>query len=121
MSGSQQRLTRPPLRPHTVSVAGTLDLATIPALQQDLYELIDAGCVQLIVDLSMLRLCDAAAMSGLVQVSRCCAEQGGWLRLANPTGVVATAFRIVSLGLAVEVYPTVTAAAAGMAEDRILG
>jgi anti-sigma B factor antagonist len=122
MSGSQLQITCTAVsRPHTVPVAGALDLATIPALQQELYALIDAGCVEFILDLGRLRLCDAAAMSGLVQVSRRCAERGGWLRLANPTGIVATAFRIVSLGLVVEIYPTVTAAAAGTTEDRIMG
>jgi anti-sigma B factor antagonist len=121
MSGSQLPLSCPALQPHTVSVAGVLDLASIGALERDLSSLIDAGSVRLIVDLSRLRLCDGRAMSGLVQVSRRCAERGGWLRLANPTGIVATAFRIVALGLTVEIYPTVTAAAAGAGDDRIMG
>jgi len=106
--------------PRTIAVTGTLDLASICGLQDELYSVIAAGDGRLIVDLSRVRLCDAAAMSGLVQVSQHCREQGGWLRLAHPIGIVATAFQIVSFGLYVEVYRTVSAAAVGAPDDRIM-
>ena len=106
--------------PHAVAANGVLDLGTIGDLQEILYSLIRVGSVRLIVDVSRVRLCDAAAMSGLVQVSRRCQERGGWLRLVQPVGMVARAFAIVSLGLDVEIYPTVTAALAGAPEDRIM-
>ena len=103
-----------------LAVTGALDLAAIGAVQDNLNSLIRAGNVRLIVDLSRVRLCDAAAMGGLVQVGRRCAERGGWLRLAQPVGLVARVFRIVSLGLDVEIYPTVPAAVAGGAGDQIM-
>jgi hypothetical protein len=40
--------------------------------------------------------------------------------LAEPAGIVAKVFRIVSFGRDIEIYPTVTAAAAGMEDDRIM-
>jgi len=83
-----------------------VDLASVGDLQKNLYSLVRAGKVRLIVDLSRVRLCDAAAMSVLTQVSRHCAERGGWLRLAHPVGLVAKVFDIVSLGRDVEIYPT---------------
>jgi anti-anti-sigma factor len=101
-------------------VAGTLDLAAIGALLEDMYGLIDAGHVRLILDLGGLRLCDAAAMSGLVQVGRRCHERGGWLRLANPVGMVAKVFQIVLFGRDVDVYPTIAAATVGADDERIM-
>jgi anti-anti-sigma factor len=122
---SQRRDAIPPAeddraRPVVVAVSGALDLASIGAVRDDLYSRIRAGSGWLILDLSRVRLCDAAAMSGLVQVGRRCAEWGGWLRLAEPAGIVAKVFRIVSLGRDIEIYPTVTAAAAGREDDRIM-
>ena len=107
-------------QPRLVAATGVLDLASIGDLQKDLYSLIRAGSVRLIVDLSRVQLCDAASMSGLVQVSRRCEELGGWLRLAHPVGLVAKVFDIVLLGRDVEIYPTVTAAGTGVEGDRIM-
>jgi anti-sigma B factor antagonist len=114
MSGAQR------LMHDTVSLTGTLDLASAGDLQRELFGLIDAGHVNIIVDLSQVQLCDAAAMRVLVRAGERCAEEGGWLRLANPVGIVATAFRIVSLGRSVEVYPSMTAAEAGEPGDLIM-
>jgi len=107
-------------QPRVVTATGVVDLGSIGDLQKELYSLVRAGSVRLIVDLSRVRLCDAAAMSGLAQVSRHCAERGGWLRLAHPVGLVAKVFDIVSLGRDVEIYPTVPAAHIGAADDRIM-
>jgi anti-anti-sigma factor len=113
-------LAKPGAPPRTVTVAGELDLATIGTLRDILHAHIAAGHVRLVVDLNKVGLCDAAAMSGLVRLSRRCARHGGWLRLAHPTGIVAVALRIVSFGLDVEVYPTVRAAIAGDPDARIM-
>jgi hypothetical protein len=90
-------------QPRLVAATGVLDLASIGDLQKDLYSLIRAGSVRLIVDLS-----------------RRCEELGGWLRLAHPVGLVAKVFDIVLLGRDVEIYPTVTAAGTGVEGDRIM-
>ena len=107
-------------QPYVVTASGVVDLASVGDLQKNLYSLVRAGKVRLIVDLSRVRLCDAAAMSVLTQVSRHCAERGGWLRLAHPVGLVAKVFDIVSLGRDVEIYPTVPAAHTGAVDDRIM-
>ena len=107
-------------KPRVVTAPNVVDLASIGELQENLYSLIRAGSVRLIVDRSRVRLCDAAAMSALVRVSRSCEELGGWLRLARPVGLVAKIFDIVSLGRDVEIYPTVTAAGAGAEGERIM-
>jgi anti-anti-sigma factor len=106
--------------PRTVAIAGVLDLSTVAGLEEGLNALIDAGHTRLIVDLTGVRLCAAAGMSGLERVSRRCAERGGWLRLACPVGVVATVFEIVSFGRSVEVYRTVAAAADAATQSRIM-
>ena len=104
----------------TVTPVGALDLASIGDLRAELCALVGAGHVRLVVDLSRVGLCDAAAMGELVRAGRCCERRGGWLRLACPAGIVATAFQIVSFGRSIAVYPSMAAAVAGAEEQRIL-
>lgn len=104
----------------TVAMIGVLDLATAALLQTDLYRLIDAGHVRLVVDLSRVSLCEASIMGMLVRARRHSEQRGGWLRLAHPVGLVARSFRIVAFGRDVEVYPTAAAAAGGDEQDRIM-
>lgn len=104
---------------HVLIVLGDLDLETVPHLACDLHTLRNAGQVRVVLDLSGLRTCDAAAMAVLVRISRQCAARGGWLRLAAPTGLVATVFAIVPFGRDVPVYATVEAALLGDDRQRV--
>jgi anti-sigma B factor antagonist len=100
-----------------VAVIGELDILTIAHLERDIHTLTIAGEVDLILDLSQVRLCDAAAMGGLIRASKHCRALGGSLRLAAPTGIVATAFQIVALDKDLPIYQTVEAARITSAND----
>jgi anti-sigma B factor antagonist len=97
-------------RYRVVAVFGVLDMLTITHLERDIHTLASAGEIDLILDLSQVRLCDASAMGGMIRASRHCRALGGSLRLAAPTGIVATAFEIVALAEDLPIYQTVDAA-----------
>jgi anti-anti-sigma factor len=93
-----------------VAVFGVLDMLTIIHLERDIQTLTAAGDLDLVLDLSQVSLCDAAAMGGLIRASEHCRRLGGSVRLAGPTGIVATAFRIVKLARDLPIFETVDAA-----------
>lgn len=93
-----------------VAVFGVLDMLTIAHLERDIHTLTTAGDIDLILDLSQVRLCDAVAMGGLIRAAEHCRALGGSLRLAAPAGIVATAFQIVAFDKDLPIYQTVDAA-----------
>ena len=101
-----------------VAVAGELDLVTVPRLRRHLFELV-ARQSRIVCDVSRLKLCDASALTALVQVASACADNGGWLRLAGPTGIVSKVFGIVAFDRAVAMYATVAAAGRGDASQLV--
>ena len=102
-----------------VRLAGELDLGTVSQLDATVRDLRRRGHARILLDLSALRLCDAAAMTELIRANRAAEQHGGWVRLAAPTGMVAVAFAIVGLGREIAVYATVAGAALGDASQRI--
>ncbi|WP_432837473.1 STAS domain-containing protein [Dactylosporangium sp. CA-092794] len=93
-----------------VVASGVLDIHTIALLEREVLELLSAGTVQIVVDLAGIRICDAAAMGGLLRAYRAATALGGSLRLAGPGPLVAESFSIVGFGGDVPVYRGVTAA-----------
>jgi RNA polymerase sigma-B factor len=70
-----------------VRLSGTADLASSVRLRLALYELLDAGRVNLVVDLSALRLLDCASVDVLLRVQQEAEERGGSLRAPGATGL----------------------------------
>lgn len=98
---------------HVIAVSGALDMDTVDRLERDIHIRTAAGDVDIILDLAEVELCDAAAMSGLIRAAERCRAAGGSLRLAAPTGIVATAFQVVEFDKVLPIYPTVDAARTG--------
>jgi anti-anti-sigma factor len=63
-------------------LAGELDVASAPALREQLLSLLRPGSSRLVIDLSKVRICDASGLAVLVGVSRRARLLGGFLRLA---------------------------------------
>jgi anti-anti-sigma factor len=101
-----------------VAVAGELDLVTVPVLRRHLFELVDRQ-PRIVVDVSRLKLCDASSLTALVQLDATCRRNGGWLRLAGPTGIVAKVLGIVAFDQAVGIYATVAGAGRGDAGQLV--
>jgi RNA polymerase sigma-70 factor (sigma-B/F/G subfamily) len=71
-----------------VRFEGVLDLAAALRLRLVLYDGVDAGCRDIVVDLSEVRLVDCSAVGVLMRVRYHLAERGGRLRVAGATGLV---------------------------------
>lgn len=55
---------------NAISVEGELDLSTAPRLKWMLLDAVEAGCKQLVVDLSLVTFMDSTALAVLVGLSR---------------------------------------------------
>lgn len=105
-------------RVRVVVAAGCLDFSTRGRLAEVVQDVLDTAA-EVVIDLSDVRLCDAASMTTLVRIAGWCADRGGWLRLAAPRGQVARAFAIIAFGQDVPTYATVEAAVAGDETQRV--
>lgn len=65
-----------------VELAGELDIASTSALREQLLGLLRPGSSRLLVDLSMVSLCDASGLAVLVGIGRRARLLGGFLHLA---------------------------------------
>jgi anti-sigma B factor antagonist len=63
-------------------LAGELDIASAPALREQLLSLLRPGSSRLVIDLSKVSLCDASGLAVLVGIGRRARLLGGFLRLA---------------------------------------
>jgi anti-sigma B factor antagonist len=63
-------------------LAGELDIASAPALREQLLSLLRPGSSRLVVDLSKVSVCDASGLAVLVGAGRRARLLGGFLRLA---------------------------------------
>ncbi|HEX5543249.1 MAG TPA: anti-sigma factor antagonist [Micromonospora sp.] len=95
-----------------VSVAGELDLATAPQLQDQVTALLDQGRNRLIFDLTDLSFCDSTGLSVFLSAKNSCEETGGLIRLAAPQRGVLRILQVSGLVEVLETYPTVAEAIA---------
>ena len=63
-------------------LAGELDIASAPALREQLLSLLRPSSSRLLIDLSKVSLCDASGLAVMVGISRRARLLGGFLRLA---------------------------------------
>lgn len=94
-------------------VVGELDIASAPALREQLLGLLRPGSSRLVIDLSKVTLCDASGLAVLVGTDRRARLLGGFLRLAAISPLVGEALQITGLHRTLAVYPTAQAAATG--------
>lgn len=77
-----------------VAVRGEIDVATSPALREELYQLIDGGARDVVVDLSGLGFIDSSGLGVLVAALKHMRERDGQLVLA---GLVQPALRVFEI------------------------
>jgi anti-sigma B factor antagonist len=80
-----------------VAVQGEIDVATSPALREELYALIDGGVSELVVDLSGLGFIDSSGLGVLVAALKHTRERGGQLVLAGLQQPARRVFEITDL------------------------
>lgn len=93
-----------------VEVAGELDMATAPELQQEVSRLVDAGQVRLVFDLSKVSFCDSTGLSVFVRARNRCETVGGDVRLAAPQRAVQRILEVSGLVEVLNTYSTVNEA-----------
>lgn len=92
------------------TLRGDLDIATAPALREQLLSLLRPGTSRLILDLSAVSYADASGLAVLVGTRRRAWLLGGFLRLAAPAPAVTMGLALTGLRRHLEVFPTVHAA-----------
>jgi anti-sigma B factor antagonist len=81
----------------TVALEGEVDVYTAPRLKAQLVELIDAGCVDVIVDLEKVVFIDSSGLGVLVSALRRAREKDGAVRIVCTRDSVLKIFRITGL------------------------
>ncbi len=95
-------------------LAGELDIASAPALREELLSLLQRGSSRLVIDLSKVSFCDASGLAVLVSTGRRARLLGGFLRLAAVSPQVSRVLQVTGLRRNLADFPTVQAAAAGV-------
>jgi anti-sigma B factor antagonist len=109
----------PDLSAHTVGgitiaeLTGELDIASAPALREQLLSMLRPGSSRLVIDLSKVSFCDASGLAVLVSTARRARLLGGFLRLAAVSSQAGQVLNITGLNRHLATFPTVQAAATG--------
>lgn len=94
-------------------LTGELDVASAPALRDQLLSLLRPGSNRLVVDLSGVSFCDASGLAVLVNTGRRARLLGGFLRLAAVSPQAGRVLTITGLHRHLAIFPTVQAAVTG--------
>jgi anti-sigma B factor antagonist len=89
-----------------VAVRGEIDVATSPALRDQLYEIIDGGARELVVDLAELGFIDSSGLGVLVAALKHMKEQDGELVLAGLQQPALRVFEITDLTALFTIEPS---------------
>jgi anti-sigma B factor antagonist len=95
-----------------VSVAGELDMATAPQLQDHITDLLDKGRSHIVFDLANVSFCDSTGLSVFVRAKNGADDVGGAVRLAAPQRGVLRILEVSGLVEVLQTYPTVDDAVA---------
>jgi len=95
------------------ALTGELDIASAPALREQLLSLLRPAASRLIIDLSAVGYADASGLAVLVSSGRRAGLLGGSLRLAAPSPEVARVLSVTGLNQHLDIFPTVQDAITG--------
>ena len=91
-------------------LSGELDVATAPAVLEQLLGMLRPASSRLVVDLSRVSFCDASGLAVLVSTARRAGLLGGFLRLAAVSPQTDRVLHITGLHRSFDIFPTVDAA-----------
>ena len=94
-------------------LTGELDLASAPALREQLLSLLRPGSSSLVIDMSKVSFADTSGLAVLVSTARRARLLGGFLRLAAVSPPTAQVLHSTGLDRNLATFPTVQAAATG--------
>jgi anti-anti-sigma factor len=96
-----------------VALAGELEIASAPALREELFSLLRPAASRLVLDLSAVSFADTSGLAMLVGTGHRAGQLGGFLRLAAPAPAVTMVLRLTGLYGQFDIYPSVRAAITG--------
>lgn len=80
-----------------IGVSGELDVYTAPALEEVLGDLVDAGKIKVVVDLSAVSFMDSTGLGLLIKALKWTRENGGALEVVANSEKILKVFRITGL------------------------
>jgi anti-sigma B factor antagonist len=95
-----------------IAARGRMNAMTAPAVKARIQELVAAGRVELVCDLTQVGFLDSSGLSALVSGLKATRERGGFLKLAGLNEQVAKIFKLTMLDRVFELYPSVETALA---------
>jgi anti-sigma B factor antagonist len=90
-----------------LALTGEVDVYTSPRLKQELGDLVDAGCMDIVIDLNGLTFIDSSGLGVLVSALRRIKERGGTMRLVCTKEAILKIFRITGLDKVFPLFTTV--------------
>jgi anti-sigma B factor antagonist len=100
-------------------LTGELNIASAPALREQLLNVLRPAVSRLILDLSAVSYADASGLAVLVGTGRRAGLLGGFLRLAAPGAAVTRVLRRTGLYWQFDIFPSVRAAITGTPAGRL--
>lgn len=97
-----------------LAVSGDLDMSTAPQLLDAGFTALDAGRLNLVVDLSKVTFCDSSGLGAFVRLKKRVDAADGRFALAGPPPTVRTILNVTGLAEVVGVHPSVGEAAAAV-------
>ena len=97
-----------------VAVPVELDLTIADGLRDALLEVLNAGALGLVVDMTTTTFCDSAGISAITRAVRRAVAHDATLRLAVGSAAVLRVLDLVGIGQLVEVHPGVAEAVASL-------
>jgi anti-anti-sigma factor len=92
------------------ALRGDLDIASAPALREQLIDLLRPAASRLTIDLSAVRYADASGLAVLVGTAHRAGLLGGSLRLAAPSAQVTQVLSATGMNRHLDIFATVQAA-----------
>jgi len=99
-----------------LTLRGSLDIDTAPALRANLNRLVARPAPRVVVDLAGLDFCDSMGVGVLVTAHTRALENGGWVRLAAPSSFLRRLLDTLGLTDYLAIFPAVAAAVADRTE-----
>lgn len=97
-----------------VTVAGRMDGATAPVVDEKVAALVEGGVSSLVLDITGVSFMASAGLRSILKCSRALAQTGAAFALAGPTGMAAELLSIAGLTDLVWIYDTTEEALASV-------
>lgn len=104
-------------RTAVVTVPGEIDLTNADGLREALLEVLNAGALGLVVDMTSTMFCDSAGISAITRAARRAAANEATMRLAVVSSPVLRVLNLVGIDRLIEIHPSVSAARSSLPDQ----